>query len=151
MGRTITLTIVQSNVIAIADLEDEAAPISCAMVWDRLPIEGTLMHGKYSGPELFIDAVDWPDVPPENQIHFARPGDVGYFHIPPGRYATSMAGECEVLFVYEDGAKLEGPEGMPVWVNRIARIRIGSSGDFLEAASKLRGAAPATLRIERGH
>ena len=89
-------------------------------------------------------------MPPENQIHFARPGDVGYFYVAPGRYATSLAGECEVLFVYDDGAKLEGPEGMPIWVNRIARIRVDESQAFFEVALQLRGSAPARLLIEQG-
>jgi Protein of unknown function (DUF3830) len=150
MGKTIVMEILPSGARAEAELEIDLAPKSCALVWERLPVEANLVHGRYSGPELFIEPGDWPGAPPENQMHFPLPGDVGYFHVPAGRYAASPAGECEIVFVYDYGAEFRGPEGQPVWVNRFARIGTEDAGLFLEAAGRVRRDGGARLRIERG-
>jgi len=60
MARTIVLRIVEHDVSAVADVLDAEAPETSALIWDGLPLEGRLMHGMYSGPELFIVLPGFP-------------------------------------------------------------------------------------------
>src|SRR5262249_41117225 len=130
MADVLILRILPADVVAIADLEETVAPLTCAMIRDRLPIEGPLMHGRYSGPEIFIGRLGFPELPPENLTHLAGIGDVGYFCFPPGRYAASPQGECELVVIHDHGALVRGPEGQPVWINRFARIRLDGADAF---------------------
>ena len=150
MSRTITLRFVEEGVSATADLLEDRAPETCRAVWDHLPLEGRTVHGMYSGPELFIRADHLPDVPAENQIHRALPGDVGYWCQQGGRYYGNDVRVVEVVFIYNRGAAIMGPDGQPTWVNLFARIREPGSEAFYAAARKVRTEGPRTLRIERG-
>lgn len=150
MPRTIILRILPADVTAVAELEEQMAPETCDLIWEKLPVKGQIGHGRYSGPEFFIQPGDWGNVQPENQIHLPHPGDVGYFHIKPGLFAVSPEGECEVVVIYDHDAEFRGPEGQPVWVNRFARIKSEGSEAFFEVAKTLRTSAPMSLQIERG-
>jgi hypothetical protein len=149
MTDVLVLTILPAGVAAIADLEESVAPETCAMIRERLPIEGRLMHGRYSGPEIFLGRLGFPEVPPENLTHLAALGDVGYFCFPAGRYAASPEGECEIVVIHDNGAQVRGPEGQPMWVNRFARIRLGNADAFFAAAGEIRLTA-GSMRIELG-
>jgi hypothetical protein len=148
MAKTIILRFVEDGVSAIADLMEERAPESCRVIWEHLPLEGRTVHGMYSGPEVFIRADHLPAVPPENLIHRALPGDVGLWYQEAGRYHSSPGAVVEVVFIYNRGAAIMGPDGQPTWVNLFAQIRADAA--FIEAAKKVRLEGPRTLRIERG-
>jgi hypothetical protein len=149
MPKTLVFHIVESDVSAIADLLEERAPKTCALIWERLPFEGRLVHGMYSGPELFILLDGLPGVGPENQVSRPLPGDIGYFHQEPGLYASSPHEVAELVFVYDRGAAIKGAEGHDSWVNLFAQFRPDSAA-FLAASKRARKEGPWTLRIERG-
>ena len=151
MARTILLTFVGEGVSAVADLLDEQAPETCRIIWEHLPLEGRTVHGMYSGPEVFIRADHLPPAPPENQIHRALPGDVGFWFQEAGRYASSPHAVAEIVFIYARGAAIMGPDGQPTWVNMFAQIRPEGADAFYAAARKVRAEGPRTLRIERSH
>lgn len=150
MPRTILLRFVEDNVAAVADLMDDRAPETCRIIWEHLPLEGRTVHGMYSGPELFIRTDHLPQAPPENQIHRALPGDVGFWFQPGGLYHAGAKAMSEVVFIYNRGAAIMGADGQPTWVNLFAQIRPAGSDEFYAAARRVRTEGPRTLRIERG-
>ena len=150
MARTIVLRILEHEVSAVADLLDAAAPATCALIWHGLPCEGRLVHGMYSGPELFIELPGFPPVPAENQVQRALPGDVGYWHLPAGLYAAAPDEVAELVLVYDRGVSIKGTDGADSWINLFARIRVGEASDFLAVCKRYRKEGPWTLRVERG-
>ncbi len=150
MGRTISLTIVEEGVTAIADLLEEQAPETCGLIWDRLPAESRMVHGMYSGPELFIVLDDPPNFVPENRVHRVLPGDVGYWQIGAGAYASVPDEIGELVLIYDRGAAIMGPDGLPSWVSLFARMRLPQAEPFLVAARRARWEGPWHLRVERG-
>lgn len=148
MPRTITLTFLPSGISATADLQDERAPETCRQVWDNLPMEGKTVHGMYSGAEVFIRADPVGEAPAENQVHRALPGDVCYWWHPGGVKHTAPKDAGEVLFIYDRGVAIMGPDGQPTWANLFARI-VGEPAEFYAEARKVRLEGPRTLRIER--
>jgi hypothetical protein len=79
-----------SGAVVIAELLEDAAPITCENFWNaiRTPHAETLHHGGETGPEM------WCFVPPpgeelpyENSTVFPEHGDVLYYHYrqPPTR------------------------------------------------------------------
>ena len=47
--RHIRLTFVETGESVVAELLDDEAPRTCRLVWDMLPIQHDLIHGRYSG------------------------------------------------------------------------------------------------------
>jgi hypothetical protein len=150
MARCIVLRIPEHDVSAVADLLDDEAPRTCALIWDGLPLDGRLVHGMYSGPELFIVLPGFPPVEAENQVQRALPGDVGYWHNAAGLHASAPAEVAELVFVYDRGVSIKGSDGSDSWVNLFARIRTNEAGDFLAVCKRSRTEGPWTLRVERG-
>ena len=150
MPRTLRFIFVEDGVVATADLLEEQAPQTCAAIWELLPVEGRLVHGMYSGPELFVVLADGPSTPPENQVHLPLPGDVGYFHHRAGLYAQAPHAVSELVFVYGRGVAIKGPEGVDTYVNLFAQLRLDESPEFFEFCRRVRREGPFTLRVERG-
>lgn len=150
MPRTLTFRIVELEATAVADLLEDRAPKTCELIWQRLPIEGRLIHGMYSGPELFIILDGFPGVGPENQVSRPLPGDVGYFHQDAGLYATSPGEVAELVYVYDRGVAIKGAEGHDSWVNLFARLQPDGADAFLAASKRARCEGPFTLRVEPG-
>ena len=150
MARCIVLHIREQDVSAVADLLDDEAPRTCGLIWDGLPLEGRLVHGMYSGPELFIVLPGFPAVAAENQVRRALPGDVGYWHNEAGLHASAPGEVAELVFVYDRGVSIKGSDGSDSWVNLFARIRTDEAGDFLAVCKRSRTEGPWTLRVERG-
>jgi hypothetical protein len=150
MSRTILLKLVEPHVSAVADLLEEQAPETCRMIWEHLPLEGRTVHGMYSGPELFIRTDHLPPVRPENQIHRPQVGDMGFWYQEGGRFVNNPHAVSEVVFIYNRGAAIMGPDGQTTWVNLFAQIRPAGAEAFYAAAKKVRTEGPVTLRIERG-
>lgn len=150
MGKTIVLHIPEEGVSAVADLLEEEAPQTCALVWEGLPVEGRLIHGMYSGPELFVVLPGFPAVATENQVQRALPGDVGYWHNDAGIHASAPREVAELVFVYDRGVSIKGSDGSDSWVNLFARIRTHQAQEFLATCKRSRREGPWTLRVERG-
>src|ERR1043165_9789792 len=51
--RQMRLTYVASGESVLVEMLDDEAPNVCEHVWDRLPIETKVIHGMYSGLEVF--------------------------------------------------------------------------------------------------
>ena len=84
MSRRIELVLKQKNVSAVATFLEDAAPRTCAALWDMLPIDGDTYHAKWAGRELYTL------VPPrqaspgmENATIMPIPGDLLWFDVHP--------------------------------------------------------------------
>jgi Protein of unknown function (DUF3830) len=140
----------EQNVSVTADLLDAEAPRTCELLWERLPVEGRLMHGMYSGPELFIVLPGFPAVGAENQVQRALPGDVGYWHNEAGIHASAPREVAELVFVYDRGVSIKGSDGSDSWVNLFARIRVQEAEEFFAVCKRFRREGPWSLQVERG-
>ena len=90
MAKQFEILFEKSGVVAVADLLEEAAPITCENFWSAIaqPHTDKLHHGGETGPEI------WCFVPPpteelpyENSTVFPEHGDILYYHYrqPPTR------------------------------------------------------------------
>jgi len=150
--RQIRLTYPELNVSVVADMLDEEAPTVCQIVWDMLPIEKKVLHGMYSGAEVFA-LLDKPvQHPPENLCQLPLPGELLYFYDGSSSVANSKKPVSEICVVYNRGVVLRGPEGVPTHCSLFARIPGDWKydwTDFQNACRKARREGPQELRIER--
>ncbi|HEV8635676.1 MAG TPA: DUF3830 family protein [Chloroflexota bacterium] len=87
-GPRVALVIPEYGARSEVELFDDLAPHSCAHVLSHLPVATTLMHGRYSGPEMFtqVGGKQWHWTPrAENQTVFPIPGDLVLYIDPPPR------------------------------------------------------------------
>ncbi len=148
MTRKIRLSFPELDIACVATLLDDAAPQTCDAVWNALPVQGHTVHGRWSGPEIFIETPKLPDIEQENGIHRPLPGDICYWMCPAGRFATSPNRAVEILLVYDTGAALGGPEGLPIFANRFATLEEDCEA-FRTATQGVRTGGAQLLRIEK--
>ena len=81
MSRFITIGLESRGVTARARLLDDAAPRTCAAVWDALPLGGQVYHGKYARNEIYtlLETFSPRDPGRENTTVTPIPGDVCWF------------------------------------------------------------------------
>src|SRR5206468_221408 len=77
VARKIRLTFQAEGVSAIAELLEEAAPKTCAAIWEALPVSGEAHHAIYSGSEAVLLLPEMVRVGPENATADVSTGDVG--------------------------------------------------------------------------
>jgi hypothetical protein len=151
-NRKIRLTFVASGESVLAELLDAEAPQTCDLVWNMLPVEGKMIHGMYSGAEVFM-LLDKPQpAPAENQVQLPLPGELLFFYDPGGSAGTGFTPVGEICIVYGRGVTARGPEGAPTFVNMFARIPGDWKYDwvdFAKACRRVRWEGPQILRIER--
>ena len=80
LRRQIRLTFVATGEFVLAEMLDDEAPGVCRHVWDLLPVEGKVIHGMYSGAEVFLMLGNPQAVPRENLVQLALPGELLYFY-----------------------------------------------------------------------
>lgn len=137
----------------LANLLDDEAPQTADHVWSRLPVEGPLIHGQFSGAEVFILVDDPIRLPPENLVQLPLPGELLFFW-EGTESATAGPGAVpveEIAFIYGRGVTLKQAEGVPTHLNLFARVPGDWKTDWTDFAAGCRAArrAPTTLRIER--
>lgn len=81
MARYITITLDRREVSCTAKMLDDAAPRTCAAVWEALPQSGQVYHGKYARNEIYnlVPAFAVTEPGKENTTVTPIPGDVCYF------------------------------------------------------------------------
>ena len=92
--RYIEVSLVKRDVTCTARLLDDRAPITCAAVWDSLPLAGDVYHAKYARNEIYtlVPAFADPEPGRENPTVTPIPGDVVYFSFEQWQLATSSHG-----------------------------------------------------------
>ncbi len=150
--RHIRLTYVATGESVVAEMLDDEAPAVCRLVWERLPIEGGLVHGQYSGAEVFMLLDNPQPAPAENQAQLPLPGEIYYFSETGGNVTSGKGLVAEICIVYGRGVVLRGPEGVPAYASLFARIPGDWKYewlDFANACRRVRREGSQRLRIER--
>ncbi|MCZ9342599.1 DUF3830 family protein, partial [Streptomyces sp. TRM76130] len=77
-----------------ARLLDERAPLTCAAVWDALPLSGDVYHAKYARNEIYalFPPLTASGPPLENPTVTPVPGDLCYFSFAGAELATTAYG-----------------------------------------------------------
>jgi uncharacterized protein DUF3830 len=150
--RHIRLTYVATGESLLAELLEDEAPNVCRHVWKILPVEAKVIHGMYSGLEVFA-MLDKPKaVPNENMVQLPLPGELLYFYDPSTGAVGAKKPVAEIVLVYGRGVVLRAHEGVPTHCALFARIPGDWKYDWVEFAKECRKArweGPQVLRIER--
>lgn len=147
MPRRIRLTFTSEGVSALADLLEEAAPKTCAAIWNSLPAEGEAHHAIYSGSECVLLLPVVLRVEKENATSEVSPGDVGFAWFQPGDSWVVEKEFAEICWFYDRDARPSMPEG-PVPINVFARVTDGADA-FFAVCRRMRREGVKPFRVER--
>ncbi len=150
--RQIRLTYVSSGESLLAEMLDDEAPSVCEHVWSILPIETKVIHGMYSGLEVFAMLENPKPLPPENMAQLPLPGEILYFYDASVGAAGAKKPVAEIVLAYGRGVVLRAHEGVPTHCSLFARIPGDWKYDWINFAKECRKArweGPQVLRIER--
>ncbi|HEU4362425.1 MAG TPA: DUF3830 family protein [Mycobacterium sp.] len=106
MARFISISLTKRDVSCRARLLDEAAPRTCAAVWDALPLTGQAYHGKYARNEVYtlLPPLGAPGPGRENCTVTPIPGDVCFFGFEASEIGNPAYG-------YDEGSEAHSPQG----------------------------------------
>ncbi len=92
--RYVEVALAGRGVRATALLLADKAPVTCAAVWDALPLGGDVYHAKYARNEVYALFPPFaPEEPPlENPTVTPVPGDLCYFTFAGTELGTSAYG-----------------------------------------------------------
>lgn len=151
-SRQIRLTFPETGESVVADLLEAEAPHVCEIIWNLLPLEKKMIHGMYSGPEIFM-VLDKPQpVPLENCVQLPLPGELLYFYDPGTGAAGGNRAVSEICLAYSRGVALKQHEAAPAFACLFARIPGNGARDwtsFAAACRRIRTERTARMRIER--
>jgi len=145
--RRMRLIFPQEGVSAIAALLESDAPRTCQAIWSRLPFEGALEHGQWSGPETYLPIDPAIRIPPEHQSFHTIPGDIGYYALTGGVMVGWPSDMAELAFFYDRGARPSMIDG-PVPMNLFARI-VDNLDGFADVSRRIRREGIKPFRVEK--
>lgn len=151
-NRQIRLTLVSTGEFALAEMLDDEAPRTCQLVWEMLPVEHDLIHGRYSGCEAFVLLDGVRAAPDENRTQLPLPGEICYWTDAGSAVTSGAEPVAEILFAFDRGVTIRGAEGVPTFANLFARIPGDWKYDWVDfqrACARIRTAGCQPLRIER--
>jgi hypothetical protein len=92
--RFIEVSLDKRGVSCTAKLLDDKAPVTCAAVWDALPLGGDVYHAKYARNEVYALFPGFAEREPplENPTVTPIPGDLCYFTFSEMSLGTSSHG-----------------------------------------------------------
>ena len=92
--RYIEVSLVKRGITCTAQLLDDRAPITCAAVWDALPLGGDVYHAKYARNEIYalFPPFATSEPPLENPTVTPIPGDLCYFAFAGAELGTKAYG-----------------------------------------------------------
>lgn len=150
--RQIRLTFPETGESIVADLLETEAPRVCEAVWNMLPLEKKMIHGMYSGPEVFMVLDEAHAVPMENDVQLPLPGELLYFYDPGTSAGGGNRPVSEICLVYSRGVVLKQHDSVPTFACVFARIPGDWKRDwtgFAAACRRIRTERTARMRIER--
>jgi hypothetical protein len=118
-GRRLYFRFVDKDVRGLVALHEEAAPQSCATIWQALarPVRIPAMHAMFAGPEIMLglppeaQTFDPRAIPVENQTCFPAPGDCLWFYQAKGMMQGLSEELWEIGMFYGEGGRIFGPLG----------------------------------------
>ncbi|MBB0247338.1 DUF3830 family protein [Streptomyces alkaliphilus] len=92
--RFVTVSLDRRGVSCTARLLTEKAPLTCAAVWEALPLSGDVYHAKYARNEIYALLSPFADREPplENPTVTPIPGDLCYFTFSETQLNTGSYG-----------------------------------------------------------
>ena len=120
MARRIEISFKQHDARAVAELIDDAAPLTAEAFWNALPLSGAAFHAKWANNEVYILTPPFAEQDPgkENATVFPIPGDILYLPVPPGnKVPPDMQEQCretgliDLAIFYGRDNYLLGPDG----------------------------------------
>ena len=150
--RYIRLSLVQTGESVIAEMLDKEAPQTCKLVWDMLPLEHSLIHGRFSGMEVFVLLDECIIIQDEMRTNMPLPGEICYWTDSGSSVTSSGKPDAEILMAYGRGVTLRGAEGIPSFGNLFARIPGDWKYDWVDFANvcnRIPTDGTQLLRIER--
>ncbi|KIF74581.1 hypothetical protein QR77_12555 [Streptomyces sp. 150FB] len=98
--RYVQVSLDKRGVRCTAKLLDDRAPVTCAAVWDALPLGSDVYHAKYARNEIYalFPAFAEKEPPLENPTITPIPGDLCYFTFPETELANTSYGYEEEAF-----------------------------------------------------
>jgi hypothetical protein len=150
--RHIRLTFVETGQSVVAEMLDDEAPRTCQLVWDLLPVEHDLIHGRYSGMEAFVLLDQYQPALDEKRTQLPLPGEILYWSDPGTPVTSSGQPVAEILLAFGRGVTLRGAEGVPNFGSLFARIPGDWKYDWVDfalACGRIRTEGSQALRIER--
>ena len=98
--RYVRVSLDKRGVHCTAKLLDDRAPVTCAAVWDALPLGSDVYHAKYARNEIYalFPAFAEKEPPLENPTITPIPGDLCYFTFPETELANTSYGYEEEAF-----------------------------------------------------
>lgn len=150
--RHIRLSFVDSGVSVVAEMLDDEAPATCALIWDMLPLEHDLYHGRFSGKEVFVVLDEAPEVRPEQRCSLPLPGEILYWRDESTAVDSGGQPVAEIVLAFGRAVRLGGPEGVQTFANLFARIPGDWKYDWTEfaaACGSVRTEGLKRFRIER--
>src|SRR3954451_21456882 len=147
MGRRIRFTFVDDGVEAIAELDEAAAPKSCAAVLAALPFAGDAHHATYSGSEVAFVLDRDLLVGKENATSKVIPGDLAYTRFEGGELWGFPDSFSELCWFYDRDAVPSMPDG-PVPVNIIGTFVEGFA-EFAVVCRRMRREGVKRIRVEK--
>ena len=93
MSRIIEVAFAQREVSCRAELRDDLAPRTCAVLWDSLPLEGPAFHAKYARNEVYALVPAFGEDPGvENPTITPIPGDLVFFSFDAWQLSAASHG-----------------------------------------------------------
>ncbi|MBO4260133.1 DUF3830 family protein [Streptomyces griseorubiginosus] len=92
--RFLEVSLVKRGITCTAKLLDDRAPLTCAAVWDALPLAGDVYHAKYARNEIYalFPPFATSEPPLENPTVTPIPGDLCYFSFAGTELGTKAYG-----------------------------------------------------------
>ena len=92
--RYIEVSLVKRGITCTAKLLDDRAPLTCAAVWDALPLGSDVYHAKYARNEIYalFPPFATSEPPLENPTVTPIPGDLCYFSFAGTELGTKAYG-----------------------------------------------------------
>jgi len=110
--------------IARAELLEDKAPQTCALVWNLLPITAHFTHAVYSGPELAMIFPDYHEIENENATTALLPWEIFFASLCAKDYFDVDQDFSEIAFFYDRNTGPRMLDGL-VKVNVFARFVSG--------------------------
>jgi hypothetical protein len=149
MAKEIVLTFVDEGVSARAVLLEEAAPRTCAAVWEQLPLLASAGHGAYSGTIVGIRLDPSVVVGEENATTCVQTGDVMYTHYDANVRHGYPDALSEIYWAYDRYARPHVPgQWVPAIANVFAHI-VGDPTDFYAVSRRVLREGLKRLEVRR--
>lgn len=133
--------------IARARLLDEAAPVTCKTLWDRLPFEGSAGHAMLSGTSIALYIDNSIVLPEENATVHIQTGDVMFTHYRERERHGFPEALSEIYWAYDRYCRPTAPGKMTPVIPNVFGEFLPDSRPFFDLCRRIRREGSKPLKI----